>query len=494
MSDNMKYKLLLLSTLIYSQVSSQSLKPGFDPDEYRQLLYVSARIVESQEYQSRFPQPEGFVKIYRSPELGLDNLWELWLDKDRKMAVISIRGTSPTTESWLLNFYAAMIPAKGVIRWGPDSAKQEFNYQLSEIDQAAVHAGWMVGTALLYQDIKPRLDSLYALNVKDYFIVGHSQGGGIAYLLTAWLQQSRRNGLLPADICWKTYCSAAPKPGNLPFAYSYEAMTQNGWAFNVVNAKDWVPEVPFSVQTLDDFNPTNPFVNVDEILDQQKLSRRVVIKHIYNKLDKPTRKAQKNFEKFLGNMTQKLVEESIPGLEVPAYVHSNNYVRTGIQIVLMPDAEYYEQYPDGESANSFTHHRLSPYLYLVNRLNRPFYQGADEAGLEGMWVLKDMPGEAVTSESFENGNIPTMQIHLHDSTLTGNGGCNSFGGKFSIRDERFVAHELTRTLRYCGEKNREPDFFSSLQGKFEYAIENHTLYFMQHDQIILTFERSLSIE
>lgn len=490
----MKYKLFLLSSLIFLQAWAQPLEPGFDPDEYRQLLYISAQIVDSAEYQSRFPQPTGFEKIYRSPEVGLDNLWELWLDEDRQVAVISIRGTSPTAESWLLNFYAAMIPAQGVIKWGPDSIKQEFSYELSDNERAAVHAGWMVGTAMLYQDMKPRLDSLYAAGVKDYFIVGHSQGGGIAYLLTAYLQQSRNQGHLPGDIYWKTYCSAAPKPGNLPFAYSYEAMTQNGWAFNVVNAKDWVPEVPFSVQTLDDFNPTNPFVDVDEILDQQKFSRRVVLRHIYNRLDKPTRKAQKNFEKFLGEMTQKFVEESIPGLEVPPYVHSNNYVRTGIQIVMMPDAEYFGKYPEGDSANTFTHHGLAPYLYLVNQLDQPFYKDTDEAGLEGMWLLKNMPGEAISSESFENGHIPIMEINTQDSTLTGNGGCNSFRGSFSIRDGRFVPGHILSSRRYCGANNREPDFFNALQGEFEYYIENHTLYLMQDDQFILTFKRAVKVE
>ena len=48
----------------------------------------------------------------------------------------------------------------------------------------------------------------------------------------------------------KTYCSAAPKPGNLFYAYDFEHITEGGWAFNVVNSADWVPELPSTTQTV----------------------------------------------------------------------------------------------------------------------------------------------------------------------------------------------------------------------------------------------------
>ena len=115
-------------------------------------------------------------------------------------------------------------------------------------------------------------------------------------------------------------------------------------------------------------------------------------------------------------------------------------------------------------------------------------------GLQGMWVLSDLPGEALTAESFENGHVPIMEINMQDSTLSGNGGCNSFHGQFSIVDGRFIPGDLMSTKRYCGENNREPDFFNALQGSFEVDIENHTLYLMQDDQFILTFRRAAEID
>ena len=481
----MNLRLCLLLYLASLKLSAQLLTPGFDPEEYRQLLLISTRIIDSEEFQAGFAEPAEFKKIYRSPQVGLDNLWELWIHEDKNVAVISIRGTNASTEGWLLNFYAAMVPAKGVISWGEEPEQTRFEYELSDNPDAAVHVGWLVGTAFLYQDMKPKLDSLYQAGIKDYFITGHSQGGGISYMLTAYLRMAQKRGKLPSDIQWKTYCSAAPKPGNLPFAYSYEAMTQNGWAFNMVNARDWVPEVPFSVQTLDDFNPTNPFVNVEEILDQQKFSRRVILKHIYNKLDKPTRKAQQNFEKFLGEMTQKLVKETIPGLSVPDYYHSNNYVRTGIQIVMTPDSAYYAKFPYRDSADAFTHHGLDAYLYLIDRLNTPFYKQNDEQ-LRGRWLLDQMPGEALDSSAFA-GDWPYLEFHPESDRVTGYAGCNGFSARYELKRNGFVIGEAMTTGMFCDEENRESEFLSHLQGHFNYRLEDKRLLLTRNGEQIFTF-------
>ena len=87
----------------------QGLEPGFDKAEYRELLKVSTRQGDSL-YNPELPAPEYFQRRYRSEEMGLDNRWELWLSKDN-VAAISIRGTTMQTDSWLENFYAAMVPA-----------------------------------------------------------------------------------------------------------------------------------------------------------------------------------------------------------------------------------------------------------------------------------------------------------------------------------------------------------------------------------------------
>jgi len=352
--------LLILYNISYLQ--AQHLQPGFDKAEYLELLKLSARQADSA-YFMQLPEPEHFVMTYRSPVVGLDNRWDLWVCED-SAAVISIRGSVRSATSWLANFYAAMVPAKGRLQL---SDGDYFDYQLAETPRAAVHVGWLVATAFLSRDIVPKIELGYEQGVDEFLIVGHSQGGAIAYLLTAYLYNLQKEGKLSRDIRFKTYCSAAPKPGNLYFAYEYEHMTAGGWAFNVVNSADWVPETPISIQTLDDFNTTNPFVNAKDVIQQQKLPQRVALNLAYNKLDKPTRKAKENFRKFLGEMTTKSIKEHIEGFDPPAFFDSNHYVRTGRFVVLFADEAYYEYFPDSAD-EPFVHHIFEPYFYLTERL------------------------------------------------------------------------------------------------------------------------------
>lgn len=352
---------LLLSIFLLNPVDAQHLKPGFDVGEYKELLKVSARFGDSS-YFGKIAAPEHFNFVYRSGIVGLENCWDLWLSKD-SVAVINIRGTTTDPVSWLANFYAAMVPAKGSLLL---SKNDTFTYELATNPKAYVHVGWLLSTAFLSKDILPKMDSCYRKGIKDVIIMGHSQGGAIAFLFTAYVYRLQKNGLLPADIRFKTYCSAGPKPGNLFFAYDYEAMTQKGWAFNVVNAADWVPETPISIQTLHDFNETNPFINAKNVISKQKFPNRMIMRHVFNKLEKPTRKAQRNYQKFLGKHTSRFVKKHISEYVSPEYSPSNNYVRTGTTIVLMPDEEYYKLYPDSKE-NVFIHHFHPPYLYLAER-------------------------------------------------------------------------------------------------------------------------------
>ncbi len=351
------------SHLFGKTVIAQHLKPGFDKLEYIELLKLSARTTANPAYFNTLPAPQHFRMIYQSPVMGLDNLWDLWVNTNN-VAVISIRGTTENSVSWLGNFYAAMVPAKGEMQI---SETEIFKYELASDPKAAVHVGWLVSTAFLSKDILPKIDSIYKAGVKDIIIMGHSQGGGIAYLLTSYLHNLQKQNLIPSNIRFKTYCSAGPNPGNLYYAYEYEAMTQYGWAFNVVNSADWVPEVPMSIQTLSDFNTTNPFVHANAMIKKQKFPNNIVLKYMYNRLDKPTRRAQKRYQKYLGKLTSKFVTNHLKGFKPPEYYNSNNYVRTGTMIILLADSAYYKSFPQS-SEKIFINHFHPPYLYLAEKL------------------------------------------------------------------------------------------------------------------------------
>lgn len=356
------FSIFYLVVFLFLKLPAQPLRPGFDKSECIELLKIGAKFGDSA-YSSKIPTPEFFKKIYRSPVVGLENCWDLWTNQ-KGTAVISVRGTTKSAVSWLANFYAAMVPAKGEIKL---SDTFTFKYDIAPSPKAAVHVGWLISTAFLARDILPKIDSLYRTGVRDFMITGHSQGGAICFLLTSYLYSLQSQHIIASDIRFKTYCMAGPKPGNLYYAYDYEAMTQYGWAFNVVNSADWVPETMFSIQTADDFNNTNPFTNAKTFFNKQSLPKNLVLTHFYNQMDKPARKAEYRFQKYLGDFLSKYVQKELPGFIPPVFYNSMAYVRVGNTIVLKADEGYYHLYPDNRD-NIFIHHLHAPYLYLAEKL------------------------------------------------------------------------------------------------------------------------------
>ncbi|NQY05868.1 MAG: lipase family protein [Flavobacteriaceae bacterium] len=352
---------LLLPVIIYGQEAP--IKPGFNVAEYRELLKISTRQGDSL-YNNELPAPAFFQRNYRSSVMGLDNRWELWLSK-QKTAAISIRGTTLKVESWVENFFAAMIPASGSLKLNDEL---QYHYSLSEDPRAAVHIGWLIGALTLFEDMQTKIDWCIQNDIKDFYIIGHSQGGAIAYLITSLFNTlKKQNPEIYGKIRVKTYASAAPKPGNLYYAYAYEKLTQMGWAFNVVNSADWVPEGPFSIQTTSDFNSLNPFLYIDEEIKKMSFSKRIVLKYAFNQLNKPTRKANRKFNKYLGKIMSKQIMKYYPEFEPPIFVGSTNYVRVGNTIVLYANSSYFEEFPnkDGEL---WQHHKFEAYFYLLDRL------------------------------------------------------------------------------------------------------------------------------
>lgn len=357
----------LITGFLFVFTLHAQLQPGYQFAESMELIKVNFRFADSLKFPD-FPAPTRFSHKYRSDIVGLDNCWDFWEDA-AGAGVISIRGTTGALTSWTSNFYSTMVPATG---WMKISDQDTFRYDLVEDPKAAVHVGWLLSAGCMMKDILPKLEEFIARGNRDIYITGHSQGGAIAYLITAHLWSLRRKGLLPPDLRIKTYCSAAPKPGNLQFAYAYESMTHPGWAFNTVNAADWVPETPFSIQTTNDFNTTNPFSDAKKLMKGISLPVRIFLKSAYNKMDRPTKRSQRRFEKYLGRKLGKMVQKFVPGFEQPVYLDENAYVRCGIFVPLIPDEGYYTAYPDDAGENKFLHHSILPYLYLMEQKEKQY--------------------------------------------------------------------------------------------------------------------------
>lgn len=360
----MRFTSCLIFCLLLFRGGAQTIQPGFDPREYSQLLSLAFYSSSIPDSVARLTSHDPYHLEYRSPEVGLKNRWTLYLREDG-VGVIDIRGTVGDKASWLANFYAAMIPATGSLQINDST---QFAYQLSADPKANVHTGWTVALAHLGPDVLSKIHHYYSTKkIQSFLIFGHSQGGAIAYLMQSYLHYEQQKGNLPKDIQFKTYCSAAPKPGNMFYGYDFDFITRGGWAFTVVNASDWVPETPFSIQPLTSMNPTNIFANLKKTIKKQKLLIRLVGRALYGKLERKPRKAQRKYEKYLGKKIFRFaVQKELPEMKEPQYVHDNNYMRAGSPVILMPDSAYYQIYPEN-SNNPFIHHAFEPYIYLLKK-------------------------------------------------------------------------------------------------------------------------------
>lgn len=344
--------------------AQQSLQPGFNIQEYLEMLRITGHINDTSITREKPPAPLQYKPEHRSPVTGLMNQWDLWLRNDQKVGVISLRGTTQDVSSWLENFYSAMVPATGQLQLNDSTT---FPYKLAESPDATVHIGWLVGVAHMAPSIAQHIKTCRQQGVKEFIIIGHSQGGALSFLLRSWLHYQTAAGQLPADIVYKTYCSAAPKPGNMQYVYDYDFITRIGWSYTVVNAQDWVPETPFSIQSLKDFNEVNPFIDVSGALKKQPLLARWYLKHAFNSMGRITRRSQKRFRKYLGSVVYKQVKKFLPQFKEPTYSPGSNYMRAGSPIILMPDEQYNKEHVfDGK--NVFLHHMPPRYYELAQRL------------------------------------------------------------------------------------------------------------------------------
>ncbi|MBB4036769.1 heat shock protein HslJ [Dysgonomonas hofstadii] len=106
--------------------------------------------------------------------------------------------------------------------------------------------------------------------------------------------------------------------------------------------------------------------------------------------------------------------------------------------------------------------------------------------LANKWVLKSINGQDV-KEAFPN-KIPHITFNLTNGQMNGNGGCNGFGGTFSINKDEFTGSKIVSTMMFCGDQ--ESTLFKLLDGKSKLALNGDELTFSQNGKTTLVFTRA----
>jgi hypothetical protein len=346
----------------FSQLSYK-FSSGFIPQECDEILLLNDAFMNRVPVE-RFADSVHLTDyrfIYRSPSMGLDNLWDLWIRSDSTV-VLMLRGTTGDQKSLLADFYCAMMPAKGTVVL---SETKSFDYKIAAHERAAVHAGFLAGFAYIADDALPKIDSLYRSGYKNYLVAGHSQGGALVYYTSAWMYYLAKDGIYP-NMQVKAYTTASPKMGNMYFIYDYDHIMRSEWAFSVTNSQDPVPEMPLTTQQLiSDMNKANPLLEARQGIKKQPLIKRMFLKNAYNKMEKKAVKSSESYQKYLGKYVGKFINGMVPGLKLPEPVNSTYFLRPGTAISLIPEQDYFDFYKD--SKTEYYHHGIEPYRFLLRK-------------------------------------------------------------------------------------------------------------------------------
>ena len=346
----MKITLLISSFLIYSYFGL-SQKALTDQKESIDMIQLCNSFTHIDIFgDDKDILPEYYTKVYTSDVYGLDNKYQIYTNDDR--LIITFRGSTDKMESWLENMYAVMIPAEDSITLNG----KVFNYKFAEDKHAAVHSGYALGIGFLIDDILLNINSLSKNDKKQLVITGHSQGGALANMLTAYLNNLPKEEI-PNIASITTYAFAAPMVGNKEFVSEYNVRYyKTGISNNFINPVDPVPKLPISYndttylsQNLKDIFTASPF-NVKKMLVDGAMN---IFGHYVNTANE-----------VVATQVLNRINKDVAEVEMPEGLYAFNYTPIKYQYLLPISV-----YPDSTQKEPimFQH---APYNYYTSMLRK----------------------------------------------------------------------------------------------------------------------------
>ena len=322
--SGMRVILIFLSTICSIHTFAQ-LAEGFNKQEARDMIAIcnSFTFIDLYNNDSTIV-PVEYEKLYTSGVFGMDNKFQLY--QKGRVAVINLRGSTDKQISWLENIYSAMIPAKGIIKIAGDNV----HYSFAKDPGAAVHSGYALAIAYLSKDLFYHINTFNKQGVYEFIITGHSQGGALANMLTAYLGNLSHNEISKKNT-FKTYAFAAPMVGNKKFAEEYDhRFAEAKHSFNIINPADPIPTFPLS------YKETNFKENLKTLLFDRES---------FDLMEIASDGAANLFEKqiislsqALGRSTSNQIAKDLGTVTMPAYVPDVNYQKLNNRIEISPVA------------------------------------------------------------------------------------------------------------------------------------------------------------
>ncbi|WP_417369646.1 META domain-containing protein [Gelidibacter japonicus] len=116
----------------------------------------------------------------------------------------------------------------------------------------------------------------------------------------------------------------------------------------------------------------------------------------------------------------------------------------------------------------------------------------DEVSFIGTkWVLTKLNGDVLNLSKTEL-EQPFIRLTAKDNGVGGNGGCNTFGGTYTLKDNQQIEFsQMMATMRYCEGSSIENVFMGNLQKARSYILTDGELTFKDENGYVLaSFEPS----
>lgn len=282
--------------------TSGKFSKGFDLTECRSLLELCIDLNNGNDPGIQFDTSD-WTPIFTNVDVNgvprnigpFENAWKLWQRKSQKdVFAVVVRGTIGVQASIIDDVIATSIMGKVTIQAHPN---RYLTFTLAQTPCAETHLGFTYGIAVLMfakgVGILQKLKECVPPHSKIY-ITGHSQGAAIATLAHAFLHYAINDpndkyALGTRGYSLKSYFFAQPKPGNWQFALDFARIAASkGTSFVIDNDLDWVPQVPLSIEFLDEPGGDIPSQLQSNVSVIRRFLRRVVLNSIL-KLTKASR-------------------------------------------------------------------------------------------------------------------------------------------------------------------------------------------------------------
>jgi putative lipoprotein len=111
--------------------------------------------------------------------------------------------------------------------------------------------------------------------------------------------------------------------------------------------------------------------------------------------------------------------------------------------------------------------------------------GSPEKSLQGTWTLTAYGPQGATTPVAPNSQA-TITFN-EDGTLTGNSGCNGFGGSYKVDGDQITFSGLVSTLMACEEPlmTQEGSVFKVLDGTASYKIDGDALTLTNNGNVLV---------